>query len=65
MPTDRIRILRDGYAKMLADSDFLAEAKKREWDVEYISGEDLESTARKAVNQTPDTIARLKKILAD
>ena len=64
-PADRIKILRDGFAKMIADPDFLAEAKKREWDVEYISGEDLESTAKKAVNQTPDTIARLKKILAD
>lgn len=63
MPADRIKILRDAYAKMIADPDFLAEAKKREWQVEYISGEELESIAKKAVNQTPETIARLKKIL--
>ena len=50
---------------MIADPEILADAKKREWDVEYISGEDLEAMAKKAVNQTPDTIARLKKILAE
>jgi tripartite-type tricarboxylate transporter receptor subunit TctC len=65
MPAERLKLLRDGYAKMIADPEFLADAKKREWDVEYISGEDLESMAKKAVNQTPDTIARLKKILAE
>ena len=64
-PADRIKILRDGFAKMIADPDFLAEAKKREWDVEYISGEDLESIAKKAVAQSPDTVARLKKILGN
>jgi tripartite-type tricarboxylate transporter receptor subunit TctC len=63
MPADRIKTLRDAYAKMIADSDLIAEAKKREWEVEYIGGEELESVAKKAVNQTPDAIARLKKIL--
>ena len=65
MPAERLKTLRDGYAKMIADPDFLADAKKREWDVEYISGEDLEAMAKKAINQSPETIARLKKILAE
>ena len=65
LPAERLKTLRDGYAKMIADPDFLADAKKREWDVEYISGEDLEAMAKKAVNQSPETIARLKKILAE
>jgi tripartite-type tricarboxylate transporter receptor subunit TctC len=65
MPAERLKTLRDAYAKMIADPEFLADAKKREWDVEYISGEDLEATAKKAVNQTPETIGRLKKILAE
>jgi hypothetical protein len=43
----------------------LAEAKKRSWEVEYISGQDLEATAKKSVVQTPETIARLRKILSD
>src|SRR4029450_6672959 len=60
MPVDRLKILREGFAKMIADPDFLAEAKKREWDVEFISGEELESIAKKAVLQSPDTVTRLK-----
>jgi tripartite-type tricarboxylate transporter receptor subunit TctC len=63
LPADRLKILRDGYAKMIKDADFLEEAKKREWDVEYISGQDLEATAKSSVVQSPETIERLKKIL--
>ena len=65
LPPDRLKILRDGFAKMIADADFLAEAKKREWDVEYVSGPELEAIAKKSVSQTPETIARLKQILAE
>ncbi len=50
---------------MIADPEFLAEAKKREWDVEYVRGPELEAIAKKAVNQTPETITRLKQILAE
>jgi len=63
IPADRLKLLRDAYAKMVADSEFLADAKKRDWEVEYITGEELEAMARKAVNQPPETVARLKSIL--
>jgi hypothetical protein len=45
------------------DPDFLAEAKKRDWDVEYISGQELEAMAKKAVVQSPETVEMLKRIL--
>jgi tripartite-type tricarboxylate transporter receptor subunit TctC len=64
LPADRLKVLRDGYAKMVADPDFLAETKKREWEVEYISGEELEAMAKKAVVQSPETVDRLKKMLS-
>jgi tripartite-type tricarboxylate transporter receptor subunit TctC len=63
MPADRLQLLRDAYAKMISDPEFLADAKKRDWEVEYISGQDLEAMAKKAVTQPPDTIQRLKAIL--
>ena len=63
LPGDRLKILRDAYARMINDPDFLADAKKRDWDVEYISGQDLEATAKTAVVQSQETIERLKKIL--
>jgi tripartite-type tricarboxylate transporter receptor subunit TctC len=64
-PPDRLQTLRDAFAKMIADPQFLAEAKKREWDVEHVSGQELEAIAKKAVVQTPETIARLKQILSE
>lgn len=63
LPADRLKLLRDAYARMIADADFLADAKKRDWEVKYISGQDLEAMAKEAVVQPPDTVERLKKIL--
>jgi tripartite-type tricarboxylate transporter receptor subunit TctC len=63
MPADRLKLLRDASAKMISDPEFLADAKKRDWEVEYITGQDLEAMAKKAVAQTPDTVERLKAIL--
>ena len=65
IPADRLQTLRDGFAKMIADPQFLAETRKREWEVEYVSGQELESIAKRAVAQSPDTIARLKQILSE
>jgi tripartite-type tricarboxylate transporter receptor subunit TctC len=62
---ERLKPLRDAYAKTLNDRDFLADAKKREWEVEPINGEELEAMAKKATTQPPDTIERLKKILGE
>lgn len=64
LPAERLATLRDSYAKMIKDPQFLADAKKREWEVEYISGKELEAIARKAVTQPADTIELLKVILA-
>ena len=63
MPADRLKVLRDAYARMTSDADFLAEAKKRDWEVEYISGQELEAMAKKAIVQSPETVERLKKLL--
>jgi tripartite-type tricarboxylate transporter receptor subunit TctC len=65
LPGERLKTLRDAYGKMLTDREFLADAKKRDWDVERTSGEELEAMANKAVGQSPDTIQRLKKVLTE
>ena len=63
VPADRLKILRDAYAKMISDADFLAETKKRDWEVEYISGQELEAMAKKAIVQSSETVERLNKLL--
>src|ERR687891_781715 len=63
LPAERLKVLRDGDAKMLGDRDFLAEATKREWEVERISGAELEAMAKRSVTQSAETVERLRKIL--
>lgn len=63
IPKDRVKILREAYSKALHDPDLLAEAKKRRWDVQPLSGEELESMAAEVVVQTPDVIERMKWVL--
>ena len=65
LPAERVKHLRDAYQKTLGDPDFLDAAKKRGWEVERITGEELEAIARKAVSQPPDTVERLKKIMGE
>ena len=50
---------------MLNDGEFLAEARKREWEVEYTSGQELEAIAKQSVNQPKDVVDRLRKTLRD
>ena len=65
LPAGRLAILRDAYAKMLNDGEFLGEARKREWEVEYTSGQELEAIAKQSVNQPKDVVDRLRKTLRD
>jgi tripartite-type tricarboxylate transporter receptor subunit TctC len=65
VPADRLTILRDGLMKALKDPEFIAEAQKRNWEVEPVSGQELESIAKKVVVQPPEVIERMKKILAN
>jgi tripartite-type tricarboxylate transporter receptor subunit TctC len=64
LPKDRVQILRDAYAKTLKDSDFLDEARKKKWsEIQFSSGGDLEVLAREVVNQPPEVVEWLKKLL--
>jgi tripartite-type tricarboxylate transporter receptor subunit TctC len=65
VPPERVSILRDGLMKALKDPEFIAEAQKRGWEVEPVTGQELESIAKKVVVQPPDVIERMKKILAN
>ena len=64
MAPDRVATLRDGFMKALADSELVNEARKRNWELEPVSGQELETIAKRVVVQPPDVIERMKKILA-
>jgi tripartite-type tricarboxylate transporter receptor subunit TctC len=64
-PAERVKILREAYAKVLNDPEALVEAKKGRMDVEPTSGEELESLVKEIFDSPPDVIERVKKILAN
>jgi tripartite-type tricarboxylate transporter receptor subunit TctC len=64
LAADRLTALREALLKALNDPEFRAEAQKRGWEVEPVSGQELEAIAKKVVVQPPDVIERMKKVLA-
>jgi tripartite-type tricarboxylate transporter receptor subunit TctC len=62
-PPERVKLLRDAYAKAMADPALLEEAKKSKMDVEPVSGADLQQLAERMINQPPGVIARVKNVL--
>ncbi|HYY24294.1 MAG TPA: tripartite tricarboxylate transporter substrate-binding protein [Candidatus Udaeobacter sp.] len=62
---DRVKLLRDAYTKMLKDPEFLAEANKRQWEINPVSGEKLEALAKEVIHQPPDIIERMKKVMGE
>lgn len=64
VPGERLKTLRDAFAKMFKDRDFNDELKKRNWEAKPVDGEELEKLARDVVNQPPEIAAALKRILS-
>ena len=64
IPADRVAILREAFSKTMKDPDFLAEAKKAGWEIRPTSGEDLQALAKEVIDQPPEVIEWLKKLLA-
>lgn len=58
-----VKTMRTAYAKAMADPALLDEAKKAKFEVEYVSGEDLQKLAETMISQPPGVVARVKKLL--
>ena len=63
IPAERVKILQDAFAKTLKDPDLLAEAKKKNLEIDPISGGDLENLANDVMSAPPDAVERLSKLL--
>ena len=57
------RTIREAYGKMLKDPEFIADVKKRRYDLEPVSWEEMQSLAKEVTSQPPDVLERVKKIL--
>src|SRR5882724_11039383 len=65
IPADRVKILRDAFNATMKDPEFLADLDKRQFDLDPVPGDELEKIAKEAMSQTPETIAKMKKLLGE
>ena len=62
-PADRVAILREAFAKMVKDPEFLAEGKKAKIDLSFISHEQVLKDFNALLNQTPETLNEMGKYI--
>jgi tripartite-type tricarboxylate transporter receptor subunit TctC len=63
IPADRVALLREAFDKTVKDLDFLAEAKKSGWEIRPVGGAELYALAKEVMDQPPEVIEWLKKLL--
>jgi tripartite-type tricarboxylate transporter receptor subunit TctC len=64
VPADRVKALREAFAKTMADPAFREEAAKRDVEVDPTLGEDLQALVEKMLQTDPKTIDLLAATLA-
>ena len=63
IPADRVKILREAFAQATKDPEFIAETKKRRFDLEPVRGEEMEALAKEVMSQPPEIVNKMKKML--
>jgi len=63
VPQDRVRILREAYSKALKDAQLREEAKQSKLEIEPASGEELQALTERVMNQSPEVIEKVKKLV--
>ena len=62
-PKARVQLLRKAFADTLKDPELLAEAKKANLEIEYVSGEDVDAIVQGLYKIEPAFVAKLKQVL--
>ena len=63
VPADRIAILRTAFDAMVRDPEFLADAKKRQHDIDPVPGVEVEAAVKSTVRLPEESAAELRAIL--
>jgi tripartite-type tricarboxylate transporter receptor subunit TctC len=65
IPAERLNTLRSAFASALKDPELKVEAEKRSYELEPVSGDEMERLAKDVVAQPPAVIDRMKKVLGN
>jgi Tripartite tricarboxylate transporter family receptor len=63
VPSERVKILRDAFAKVLNDPDVAAEAQKKGLDPSLVTGGEIESMIKELVGLPAEVIQRMKRLV--
>ena len=63
VPADRVKILRDAFAKIMNDPDVAVEAQKKGLDPSLVTGGEIESMIKELVGLPPEVIQRMKRLV--
>src|SRR5215813_2401799 len=64
-PKDRVQVLRKAFEDTLKDPEFVAEAKKADLTINFVSGEEAEKIVSGLFKLDPSLVTKLKDILYD
>ena len=65
LPPERAKILQSAFAKATSDPEFVAEAKRRQLELNPIFGDELSALAQEVIAQPADVIERMKQIMGN
>jgi len=63
VPADRVKIVRDAFDKIVKDPAYLADAQKRNLEIDPSSGDEIQKLAKEVVAAPPDVVERVKKLM--
>ncbi len=63
VPKDRVAALREAFAKMVVDPEFVTEAEKQKRDIDYVSGEELQKIMVDLGKTPADMLSRLDGLM--
>jgi tripartite-type tricarboxylate transporter receptor subunit TctC len=62
VPAERVRALRDAFARTLQDPQFLADAEKMGVEVQHVGGAQIQTLVGRIYASPPEVIARAKAV---
>jgi tripartite-type tricarboxylate transporter receptor subunit TctC len=65
IPSDRLKILRSAVASALKDPELKSEAEKRNYELDPVSGDEMQRLAKEVMSQPPVVIEKMKKVLGE
>jgi len=60
-PDNLVQILRDAFTKAIADKDLVAEAKKADMSLNYVTADEAVAVMKEVLNQPADIVEEFRK----